>query len=334
MNIETLKSKIADIEMLVARWSSNGAPSTLEQELALEKIRALYDDILHIDSVAESQEESVDIIETFPEIDLDLGLTSETEQTKEQEIEPAAEEVGLDIVKEELIEQTKETEEVQEIVAAPETTHEPEITPEPEATQEPEPEATPEEKVAPEQTQASTIDTLFNIDAIPKRSRERRSVLYSLYEQNTPTTHAPKEQKEDIVKESTQSEVTTDNDEPTQQTLPIQGTIVAEMITPTQTIADRLAQQGEQVELVQDIMVQEGEINLATAFGVNDRFLIARDLFNGDTNACIDALNELNNQESLDDCIIHITESYNWNPHLQGSKLVMKLLERKFKERG
>lgn len=70
--------------------------------------------------------------------------------------------------------------------------------------------------------------------------------------------------------------------------------------------------------------------DLRHAIGINDKFLMIRDLFGGD-GALFDAtIAALNAQESLDDCMIYIAENFAWNPESESAKLVMELLERKF----
>lgn len=70
--------------------------------------------------------------------------------------------------------------------------------------------------------------------------------------------------------------------------------------------------------------------DLRQAIGLNDKFLMIRDLFGGD-GALFDATVEaLNAQESLDDCMIYIAEHFAWNPESDSAALLTELLERKF----
>jgi hypothetical protein len=68
---------------------------------------------------------------------------------------------------------------------------------------------------------------------------------------------------------------------------------------------------------------------LRGAIGLNDRFLMIRDLFGGDVDryeATIDTLDEF---EELDECMIYIVENFHWNPDSEAAKLIVSLLERK-----
>ena len=67
-----------------------------------------------------------------------------------------------------------------------------------------------------------------------------------------------------------------------------------------------------------------------TAIGINDKFLLIRDLFGGDGEAYEEAIGKLNAFDDFDECMIHIAENYAWNPNSDGAKFMMELLERKF----
>ena len=92
---------------------------------------------------------------------------------------------------------------------------------------------------------------------------------------------------------------------------------LADTIAPPHDVASEL-RRGEPVD------------DLHRAIGINDKFLMIRDLFDGDEAAFELALGELNARADLDDCMIHIAENYAWNPDSDGAKLLMELLERKF----
>ncbi|MBR2428827.1 MAG: hypothetical protein IKB15_02475 [Alistipes sp.] len=69
--------------------------------------------------------------------------------------------------------------------------------------------------------------------------------------------------------------------------------------------------------------------DLRKAIGINDKFLMIKDLFGGNAaqyEATIDTLNEF---DDLDDCMIYIVENFSWNPDSEGAKLLVSLIERK-----
>lgn len=69
--------------------------------------------------------------------------------------------------------------------------------------------------------------------------------------------------------------------------------------------------------------------DLRQAIGINDRFLLIRDLFGGDAGEYDRVIDLLNGFDDLDECMIHITEHYAWNPNSDGAKFLVELLERK-----
>ena len=71
-------------------------------------------------------------------------------------------------------------------------------------------------------------------------------------------------------------------------------------------------------------------VSLRDAIGVADKFMLIRELFDGDTVAYDCAIETLDKQPSFDDCIIYIAEHYAWSPNSQATKLVMDLLQRKY----
>ena len=74
---------------------------------------------------------------------------------------------------------------------------------------------------------------------------------------------------------------------------------------------------------------KEPVTDLRQALCNNDRFLLARDLFGGDMAACERTIARLNEFEDLDECMIYIAENFDWNPHSDGAKLLVDLIERK-----
>ena len=100
---------------------------------------------------------------------------------------------------------------------------------------------------------------------------------------------------------------------------------LADAIPAPQTLADTIAAPTALAEEINNARVR----SLRDGIGLNDKFLMIRDLFDGDGEAYEEAINALDELETLDDCMIHIIENYAWNPDSEGSKFIMQLLERK-----
>lgn len=106
------------------------------------------------------------------------------------------------------------------------------------------------------------------------------------------------------------------------------GTVLGDVINhDVQTLADKIAPHRDAAS---ELRLQEPVDDLRKAIGINDKFLLIRDLFGGDRVAYDRAVDALNACESLDDCMIYIAEHYAWNPDSDGVRLLMELLERKF----
>ena len=93
----------------------------------------------------------------------------------------------------------------------------------------------------------------------------------------------------------------------------------------TQTLAYTLGKPAALAEEITHTRIG----SLRQAIGINDKFLMIRDLFDGDGEAYDEAIRTLDGFDTLDDCMIHIVENYAWNPDSEGAKLIMQLLERK-----
>lgn len=92
------------------------------------------------------------------------------------------------------------------------------------------------------------------------------------------------------------------------------------------TLADTIAAPKD---MASEIVRKERITDLKQAIGINDKFLLLRDLFGGDTERYERTIDRLNAFDDLDDCIIYISENYDWNPSSDGVRFLMELLERK-----
>lgn len=106
------------------------------------------------------------------------------------------------------------------------------------------------------------------------------------------------------------------------------GTVLGDIINhDVQTLADTLAAPRDRAS---ELRRSEPVTDLRRAIGINDKFLLIRDLFGGDGEAYEKAIGVLSDCADFDDCMIYIAENYAWNPNSDGVKLLMDLLERKF----
>jgi hypothetical protein len=68
---------------------------------------------------------------------------------------------------------------------------------------------------------------------------------------------------------------------------------------------------------------------LKRSIGLNDRFLMIRDMFSGDADAFDRAITRLDAFTDLDEAVIWIRENFDWRADSQGVELLIGLLERK-----
>lgn len=103
-------------------------------------------------------------------------------------------------------------------------------------------------------------------------------------------------------------------------TQPRLGDVLRENVT---VLADAMFDDSQAVNAVTRIS------DLRKAIGLNDKFLMIRDLFDGNAQRYEDTITTLNEFNDLDECIIYISENFVWDPASEGAKLLMSLIERK-----
>ena len=280
------------------------------------------------------------------------------------DVEPAKEEntIVVETFKEEQtiivepapIEVEMPREEAPVVIPEPEPEPEPVVVPEPEPA--PIPVEQPIEKPAekpiekpidekPAKKAAREMNSLFNMDEVRRQPRSKHQRMMSIYNNSEP-------KQEKVVDISKIFNI--DIDEPAEVApvevkpaakpvaepvakpkpveIPVAKPIVeekpqtlADAIPAPQTLADVIAAPTALAEEINNARVR----SLRDGIGLNDKFLMIRDLFDGNGEAYEEAINALDELETLDDCMIHIIENYAWNPDSEGSKFIMQLLERK-----
>lgn len=357
MNIEFIKSELEKLTAMIATWNDGEAVAPIERDIALDKIKDIYN-ALRFDSqsatptpivaapIAEPERESesneveeegndVEVEFIFAEEDLELP---ESEEEAEEEAEPEAATQSFVAVETDTKEESTPESEPQ--------TSQSEINQTPTPTNEPQqPTAEP---AAPKVEQpARSMDSLFGSDEIRRQPRTKHQRMMSIYD-DAPSRH---EKAVDISKifdmdidDTPAAPTLQPTQQPTVQTASRPTTafktnqapepakeeekpmILGDAIAAnSHTLADTIAAPAALAE-----EITHSKINsLQDAIGINDKFLMIRDLFDGDSDAYNQAIAELDSFETFDDCMIHIVENYAWNPESEGAKFMMQLLERK-----
>lgn len=302
-----------------------------------------------------------------PELEQDIEPAAEPEEEFELEIEPIADpepEAESDV--EPIIIPDTDAEELEiEVVLTPEPIAEPipevkveptpkvevERTPEPATEPMPEVEIEVEQKSEPEQTpepkasKKSSFNSLFGADeefAI-RRPRSKHQRMMSIYNDSEPRPEKVVDISKifdlDEIDEPQPTVAPTPKPEPKPEPKPSResaykaqtanaetATTLAEVIaTAAATLADTLTAPSAFADEINNSKIR----SLREGIGLNDKFLMIRDLFDGDNEAYDEAITALDECDSLDDCMIHIIENYAWNPDTEGSKFIMQLLDRK-----
>ena len=204
------------------------------------------------------------------------------------------------------------------------------------------------EEERPESKQTS----LFDMEVVRRpRSSSSRRVIMSLYGGSVPESRS--EEKVEKPAEPKPVEPTPvpieepEKPEPQKEEQHIESATVAPVSVAERIAAAQADAQGQQVlgEVIgagtttlaeavaasQPIVqtVQNDRVNsLRNALGINDRFILIRDLFGGDGEAFERAIDELDAFEDFNECLVYMS-AYRWNPNCDGARMLMDLVTRK-----
>lgn len=358
MGLKEIKENLLQAAELVGDFEANGME--IDRDVALDKIRAayeslrfLYEETAHetINKGDEDSEENEEDEE--PEIEFEFVLPEQEDVEPEEEIveeelleeefveeelaeeevieeefaeEEVAEEAVEEIIEEELAEETVTEEvEAEEIVeeVVTEEVEEPvteDVEAEETVVEETEEVVTEEPKRVVAEPSLFGDDSLWGKASAPTQTQSKIMALYDDEEAvhpepvATPVVEPAVEVEEKIV---VAPEAVVTYTEPAHQ-------VLGEVIEAPTTIADTITP----VESVAEV----GSIDtLRGAISVVDRFMLIRDLFGDNEVLYEQTIDLLDKMDNLDDCIIYIAENFVWRPSSDGAKLIMDLLQRKFR---
>ncbi len=379
-NLKYILKELQRTLTLVEGWSLKGEISAIERDLALDKLKALYEAVRFAEPAAEE-------VESEP-------LAAPVPPTSEPEKEPQAAPFAEELPEEELLEEEPAVVDFDELMLVEEVEDEPapEPEPEPEPKPEPEPEPQPEpeqmieevaekvEEVAEEvletvkeavQEVEETLqeiveevaneapvvqNSLFDMSEIPVHRRSSRRVLMSLYN-DTPAPKSEPEPEPEKAPESPLAEALQRELEPQapasethlepepmeepqdeeaifEEYAPVMEP-VASATEPTPVLGEVIASEPTLAESLVEAApmtstLAPGGESLRKMIALNDRFLLRSELFADNDKAYEQAIEELDNMSSIDDCMIYIAENYAWNANSEAAKLLFELLERKY----
>ena len=139
----------------------------------------------------------------------------------------------------------------------------------------------------------------------------------------------------EIVPEELQSEPVQDRKIPVEEremvsplTVGKSGAVLGEVIAHGETLGDALARNVAHDDVASRVAATRTG-GLRSSIGINDKFLLIRDLFGGDTRAYEEAISALEQFADLDEAMLYLHDHYAWNPDSEGVKLLVELLVRK-----
>lgn len=356
MGLKEIKENLLQAAELVGDFEANGME--IDRDVALDKIRAAYESLRFLyeeaahetinkgDEDSEENEENEENEE--PEIEFEFVLPEQEDVEPDEEIveeelleeevveeelaeEEVAEEAVEEIIEEELAEETVTEEVAVEEIAEESVTEAVEES----VTEEVETEETAVEETVVEEAEEVVTEepkrvvaepSLFGDDSLWGKASaptQTQSKIMALYDDEeavqpepvaTPVVEPAVEVEEKVV---VAPEAVVTYTEPAHQ-------VLGEVIEAPTTIADTITP----VESVAEV----GSIDtLRGAISVVDRFMLIRDLFGDNEVLYEQTIDLLDKMDNLDDCIIYIAENFVWRPSSEGAKLIMDLLQRKFR---
>jgi hypothetical protein len=357
MGLRRIQERLARLNSLVKGWEDGAAVSQIERDIALEELRRIYDAILDYDlgdrealptAKVESKEESRRVVIPAAEVVVDhfqatavddfddaLDIDALLGISVEEETEAAEESVEIEVA---VIEErpAKEEAPIEETMSAKgEETVEVATTG---AAETPTAVLSDSAEDAHEDAHedAAAGGALFNLEDIPVRAKSGRRMV-QLYSDGYKGRTSEPEVAEPKPQPRTVTPAPAPKPEPKPQPVPeVRAQSVAEATVEEQTVRLGDVLGGGVTTLADKMAVDDAPTmpfnkikSLREAIGLNDKFLMIRDLFAGDApryEATIDTLDEF---EDLGECMIYIVENFRWNPDSEGAKLLVSLIERK-----
>lgn len=302
MNQKDILRDLHRLQSLVEGWSEGRVPA-VERDLALEHLRRIYEALRFADAEP-VQTETTEAEEVI------LPVAEEFSEPAEEVAVPAVEAVETPQVQERA--ETETPQEVAEQKAA-----------EVEAPKEVAETTQSNAEVAIETPQASAEPSDDEKEIFLPRRTNRRVVM-SLYDD------APQQpQQVQTAAPESQPSVATATTAPAEPQQPTtvpsdEGRVLGEVINADEK---RLC---DTISRPKDIAASARVASVRSAIGINDRFLLIRDLFGGDEAEYERAITAIDACANLDDCMVYIVEHYAWHSDTEGARLIVDLIERKF----
>lgn len=284
-----IKETLEKITAMANGWATSGGPDQLERDLALDMLREVY-------------------------AALKFGGSAGVTANATAVVESAAIEIEDDAAADE-----------------PEVWEEQDTDVKPEAGHEYEPQIVPR-RVAPD-----VIRSLYGLDAEqaavlpPMQAPETKAVEEAALEPETRPRHQPEPETQPKPEPEPRPEPEPQHHpEPETKPRPTLGDAIS---AGRKTLGETLRSGSGERDMASHIASAQAQSShqqgLKRSIGLNDRFLMIRDMFSGDPDAFDRAIARLDTFTSLDEAAIWIHDNFDWSADSKGVALLMSLLERK-----
>lgn len=302
-----MKDTLRLIELLegqIESFSETGIYE-IERDLLLERLRGVYASVLALDVVTE-EDRVIDALlgvvagvaegdEPEPEMEVERIYPSDDEEATDEE---PADEVEEEPATEECVTTPEPAEEVVEEDVEEPTEQQIEEEPTEEEVAEEEPTQEPAQEPAPTEIDHHKAMSLYDDD---DEESEEGEVLYVADDDDEP--------------EEVEEEVAEEEEEPTED-----DAVVAE-----EPQYDGFAEP----QVVDVATAASASMSLRQSIGINDKFILLRDLFAGDNDYYESSIDKLDEFDNLDEAMLYIYDNFRWSPNSEGARLLMELLARK-----
>lgn len=308
MDRKEIKSALQRVQTLVDGWQG-GEISELERDVALAELRRIYS-ALRFEGVTTEMPVSVGVPDAEPQV----AVSDTAEKNRPQAVQnaPEAEQSVSEGVQQPTIESESPTSATEQSVSTPEQPAE-------EAQSDTATLSSAEPAEPAEQAEPNADKALFDDKEIVVPRHARRNVILSLYNDDADRTPTASNPVQSTSSDHAQAEASASESEP----LGSRAVLGEVLHADGRTVGDTIVRP-------KGIAESAPVTSLRGAIGINDRFLLLRDLFGGNEEAYEKAISAIDAFDNLDDCMVHIIENYSWRSGSDGAKLIMDLIWRKF----
>lgn len=322
-----MKDTLRLIELLegqIESFSETGIYE-IERDLLLERLRGVYASVLALDVVTE-EDRVIDALlgvvagvaeddEAEPEMEVERIYPSDDEPEPIVEDEPAADEeieVEEESAEEELLHPTEE-----DVVVEVESTEEEIVVEEEVVVEEDIAEEEPVKESASAEIDHQKAMSLYDDDD-ESNEEEEGEVLYLADDEED--EEEPEQVEEDAVEEDAVEEEVEVEQEP----------INEEPAEEEEAVVEEGQYEGFVEPQVVDVATAaSASMSLRQSIGINDKFILLRDLFAGDNDYYESSITKLDEFDNLDEAMLYIYDNFRWSPNSEGARLLMELLARK-----